>query len=70
MGGCQNYGTLLGTLNIRCRSIIGIQKGTILLTTTHVNNRKLSSRSNMHGNHEPLKYVELLPLVPFASGLW
>ena len=27
MGGCQNYGPFLGTLNIRCRIIIGIQKG-------------------------------------------
>ena len=26
----------LGTLNIRCRTIIGIQKGTIILTTTHM----------------------------------
>ena len=34
MGGCQNYGPFLGTLNIRCRIIIGIQKGTIILTTT------------------------------------
>ena len=34
--GCQNYGPFLGTLNIRCRSIIGIQKGTRILTTTHV----------------------------------
>ena len=25
-GGCQNYGPFLGTLNIRCRIIIGIQK--------------------------------------------
>ena len=25
----------LGTLNIRCRIIVGIQKGTIILTTTH-----------------------------------
>ena len=36
MGGCQNYGPLLGTLNIRCRTIIGTQKGTIVLTTTHM----------------------------------
>ena len=36
MGGCQNYGPFLGTLNIRCRIIIGIQKGTIILTTTHI----------------------------------
>ena len=28
--------SLLGTLNIRCRIIIGIQKGTIILTTTHM----------------------------------
>ena len=25
MGGCQNYGSFLGTLNIMCRSIVGIQ---------------------------------------------
>ena len=36
MGGCQNYIPFLGTLNIRCRIIIGIQKGTIILTTTHM----------------------------------
>ena len=36
MGGCQNYGPLLGTLNIRGRIIIGTQKGTIILTTTHI----------------------------------
>ena len=34
MGGCQKYGPFLGTLNIRCRIIIGIQKGTKILTTT------------------------------------
>ena len=26
MGGCHSYGPFLGTLNIRCRIIIGIQK--------------------------------------------
>ena len=36
MGGCQNYGPFLGTLNIRGRIIMGIQKGTIILTTTHI----------------------------------
>ena len=36
MGGCQNYGPFLGTLTIRCRIIIGIQKGAIILTTTHI----------------------------------
>ena len=34
MGGGQNYGPFLGTLNIRCRIIIGTQKVTIFLTTT------------------------------------
>ena len=36
LGGCQNYGPLLGTLNIRCRIIAGIQKGTIILSTTRL----------------------------------
>ena len=36
MGGCQNYGPFLGTLNMRCRIVIMIQKGTIILTTTLV----------------------------------
>ena len=27
MGDYQNYDPFLGTLNIRCRSIVGIQKG-------------------------------------------
>ena len=36
MGGCQNYGSRLGAVSIRCRIILGIQKGTIILTTTHM----------------------------------
>ena len=33
----QSYGPFLGTLKNRCRiTIIGIQKGSILLTTTHM----------------------------------
>ena len=36
VGGCQNSGPFLGTLTIRCRIIMGIQKGPIILTTTHV----------------------------------
>ena len=36
VGGCQNYGPFLGTLNSRCRIIIGTQKGTLILTTTHM----------------------------------
>ena len=37
MGGCQNYGPFLSTLNVRCRTILGTQKGTIILTTTYIN---------------------------------
>ena len=36
MGGCQHYGPFLGTLYIRCRIILEIQKGTIILTTIHM----------------------------------
>ena len=36
MGGCQNSAPFLGTLKIRGRIIIGIQKGTIILTTTQM----------------------------------
>ena len=36
MGGCQNYGPFLGTPNTRCCFIIGAQKSTIILTTTHI----------------------------------
>ena len=33
---CQNEGPFLGTLNHRCRIVIGTQKGTIIFTTTQV----------------------------------
>ena len=36
MGDCQNYGPFLGTLNISCRILVGIQQRTINLTTTHL----------------------------------
>ena len=36
IGGCQNDEPVLGTLNIRCRIILGLQKGTIVLTTTQM----------------------------------
>ena len=43
MGGCQNDGPFWGTLNIRCRSILGTQKGSIILTTTHIFGRITTS---------------------------
>ena len=36
MGGCQNYHPLLSSLNTRCRIILRTQKGTVILTTTHM----------------------------------
>ena len=45
MAGCQNYGPFLGTLNIRGRIIIGIQKGTIIWIPIHMYERN-------HGNNE------------------
>ena len=36
MGGCQNYGPVLGPLNTRCRIILRNQKGTIILITSHM----------------------------------
>ena len=36
MAGCQDYSPFLGTLNIKVSIILGIQKGTIILTTTHI----------------------------------
>ena len=36
MGGCQNYDPFWSTLHIRCRIVIGIRKGKIILTTTHI----------------------------------
>ena len=36
----------LGTLNIRCRTIMGTQKGTIILTTTQVMKEWYESNDN------------------------
>ena len=36
MGRCQDYGPFLDPYYIRCRIIIGIQKGTVILTTTQM----------------------------------
>ena len=55
MGGCQNSGPFLGTLNIRCRIIIGIQKGTNILTTTHM---VISQNRGTH--HKPQNTIVLV----------
>ena len=50
MGGCQNYGSFLGALDIRCRIIIGIQKRTRILTTTHIRNRLTPGTFGLSGD--------------------
>ena len=53
VGGCHKYGAFLGTLHITCRVIIGMQKGTILVTTTHVGGRvQAVSREHLLGGFE------------------
>ena len=41
MGNCQNEAPFFGTLNSRCRIILGTPKGTIILTNTHMDPTKL-----------------------------
>ena len=44
------FDPFLGSLNIRCRIIIGIQSGTIILTTTHLGSRDESSDLEFAGS--------------------
>ena len=39
MGGCQYYGPLLGPLNTGCRIRLRTQSGTLILTTTHMDDK-------------------------------
>ena len=50
MGCCQNHPPFLGTLNIRCCIMIGIQKGTIILTTTHMTSSLNSLKAVLWGS--------------------
>ena len=58
MGGCQNYDPFLGTLNIRCRIIIGTQKGTIILTIPHMNHMEKKKENSMEPGSIAAIYVE------------
>ena len=63
MGGCQNYGPFLGTLNNRSRILIlGTQKGTIILTTTHMRG------SSSPGRLEESEFQSLRQLQGSAPG--
>ena len=61
MGGCQNYGPFLGTLNVRCRIIIGTQKGTIILITTYIYTQ---TENPMHAGY-PSKLS-----IPYTTAVW
>ena len=50
LGGCQNYDPFWGTLSIRCRIIIGIQKGTIILTTAHIHHHDTTNHTSIDNN--------------------
>ena len=71
MAGCQNYDPFLGNLNIRCRFIIGIQEGPIILKTTHIRGGLCDSSGEGMGSARlmPLDRVcgEVLQL--FVQGL-
>ena len=64
MGGCQNYSPFLSTLNITWRIIIGIQKGTIILATTHRISNLVQTMENQMG-----KRMELWPYYPGFTGI-
>ena len=64
MGSCQNYGPFLGTLNSRGRIIIGIQKGTIILTTTPM--KRTWGRNLFHSRKRVLQ-AQVLCNLAFTS---
>ena len=66
MGGCQNYGPFLGTLNIRCRIRKGIQKGTIILTTTHI----LLRKGGKHLERQARYLLRLIMKIPGGGGVY
>ena len=47
----KTMGRCLGTLNIRCRIILRTQKGTIILTTTHVEDPESGKRLKKLNGH-------------------
>ena len=63
MGGCQNYGPILGPRNIRCRIILRTQKGSIILTTTHIARSKPPSTLEMAEVHGLRQWREAEGLV-------
>ena len=55
MGGCQNYGPFLGPRDNTAPNIQGTQKGTIILTTTHMELKKVvKGVSRAEGSCNPI----------------
>ena len=56
----------MGTLNIRCRIIIGIQKGVIILPTTHIRSLITYKLRSLRACHASLAFeiYELQPIFP------
>ena len=59
MGGCQNYGSLLGPLNTRCRVILRTQKGTMILSTTHINRQIYMHMTSLYAYIDLHTYIEI-----------
>ena len=68
--GTQKKPFFLGTLNIRCRTILGTQKGTIILTTTHVDpsNKNLLIPLHLHIRIQELLYTLGMFRIGFMMG--
>ena len=67
MGGCQNYGPFLGTLNNRCRIIIGTQKG------GHIFDNYPHRSEDLEDPEDPNKILQTRRLQPVSlqsTGQW
>ena len=68
MGGCQNYGPFLGPYYNTAPIIEGIQKGTLILTTTHMLIPK-GPRSQIVGFQSP-KTIQSMDLGTKNPTIW
>ena len=66
MVGCQNWGPFLRTEYIRCRIIVGTQKGTIILTIAHMYKQLMLLEMN---RRQSLKEGEILLILKILHDL-
>ena len=57
MSGCQSYRPLLGPLDTRCPIILRTQKGTLILTTTHIVKNMVLDHGNLIEVPEHQRYL-------------